>query len=188
MEFPNSNFWNYSSQIWTLPEVESICLELQNTYDADVNILLYCCWVGDKNLSLNDDDMQVLLDTIKPWQTMLKPLRDSREMMQKQLIAMPTHLVDKTINNMNQMELNAEHLAQLALEKALCTDNITPCDSPSCIECSLYNINSYLHTLEELPAVDDAMPQIGKLLSSIYQDEEAIQVALMSGATHAIAK
>lgn len=182
MEFPNSNLWTYTTQLWTLPEVESICLELQNIYDADVNILLYCCWIGDKSLSMNEDDMQVLLDTVTPWQTMIKPLRDSRKMMQQQLVAMPSHLVDQTINNMNQMELNAEHMAQIALEKTYSTRKITPQDGTSSIECSYYNINLYLQALESIPSIDEVMPKINQLLIAIYQDEEAIQMALMSGA------
>ena len=66
MDFPNSEFWNYSTQIWNLPDVKKICLTLQNNFDTDTNMLLYCCWVGDKNLNLNDDDLQSLLDTIQP--------------------------------------------------------------------------------------------------------------------------
>lgn len=182
MEFPNSNLWIYTTQLWAFPEVESICLELQNIYDADVNILLYCCWIGDKKLSMNEDDMQVLLDTVTPWQTMIKPLRDSRKMMQQQLIAMPSHLVDQTINNMNQMELNAEHMAQLALEKAYSANKITPQDGTSAIECSIFNINLYLQTLEDIPSIDEVMPKISQLLIAIYQDEENVQMALMSNA------
>jgi len=181
MEFPDSNLWTHTSQLWTLPEVESICLELQSMYDADVNMLLYCCWIGNKSLSMNEDDMQTLLDTVTPWQTMIKPLRDSRKMMQQQLIAMPSHLVDKTINNMNQMELNAEHMTQLALEKAFSTEKISPSNGPSTVECSFHNINLYLQALESIPSIDEVMPKISQLLNAIYQDEEAVQVALMSG-------
>jgi len=104
MNFPNSEFWNYSTQIWTLPDVESLCLELQNNYDINVNLILYCCWVGDKNLNLNDDDLQILLDTIQPWQTMIKPLRDSRKMMQQHLIAMPANMVNQTESKQYRMQ------------------------------------------------------------------------------------
>jgi len=181
MEFPDSNLWTHTTQLWTLPEVEAICLELQNMYDADVNILLYCCWIGNKSLDMNEDDMQTLLDTVTPWQTMIKPLRDSRKMMQQQLIAMPSHLVEQTINNMNQMELNAEHMTQLALEKAFSTEKTSPINGPSSVECSFHNINLYLHSLESIPSIDEIMHKISQLLNAIYQDEEAVQMALMNG-------
>ena len=182
MDFPNSELWNYTTQIWTLPEVETICLDLQNSYEANINILLYCCWVGDKNLNLNDDDLQALLDTVQPWQTIIKPLRDSRKMMQQHLIAMPANMVDQTIANMSEMELYAEHMTQLALEKALKPEKISPCEGLSNIECSLSNIKSYLNSLDSIESVNDIMPQISQLLTAIFQDEEAVQMAMMSSA------
>jgi len=184
MDFPNSEFWNYSTQAWTLPEVEAICLALQNDIDANINILLYCCWVGDKNRRLNDDDLQTLLDTIQPWQTIIKPLRESRKMIQQQAIAMPTRLKDQTITNMSEMELNAEHMAQLALEKALKPEDISPCNTTdenqtNGVGCSLKNIKSYLNTLDSITSIDAILPQISQLLSAVFQDEEAVQIAMM---------
>ncbi len=180
MNFPKSEFWNYSTQIWTLPNVESICLELQNEHDINVNLMLYCCWVGDKNLSLNDDDLQILLDTIQPWQTMIKPLRDSRKMMQQHLIAMPANMIDQTLENISEMELNAEHMAQLALEKNLKPEKISACENLSNIECSLSNIKTYVGSLSDIASVDEIMPQISQLLTAVFQDEEAVQMAMMS--------
>jgi len=180
MDFPNSELWNYSTQIWTLPEVKVICLALQNNYDANVNILLYCCWVGDKNLSLNDDDIQSLLDSIQPWQTIIKPLRDSRKMMQQHLIAMPANMVDQTVANMSEMELNAEHMSQLAIEKTLKPEMISHCSDQSNIECSLSNIKTYLNSLDGIASADEIMPQISQLLTAVFQDEEAVQMAMMS--------
>ncbi len=184
MDFPNSEFWNYSTHLWTLPEVESICLTLQNDFDANVNLLLYCCWVGDKNLRLNEDDLQILLDTVQPWQTIIKPLRASRKMMQQQAIAMPANMKDQTITNLTEMELNAEHMTQLALEKALKPENIADSNNSSTthensIECCLSNIKSYLKTLDALTSADDIMPQISQLLNAIFADEEAVQIAMM---------
>lgn len=182
MDFPNSELWTYSTQIWTLPEVETICLELQNSYDANINMLLYCCWVGDKNLNLNDDDLQTLLDAVQPWQTIIKPLRDSRKMMQQHLIAMPAEMVDQTVTNISEMELNAEHMTQLALEKALKPGKISSCESLDNIECSLNNIKAYISSLDSISSVNEIMPQISQLLTAIFQDEEAVQMAMMSNA------
>jgi len=187
MDFPNSELWNYSTQIWTLPDVEKICLTLQTNFDTDTNMLLYCCWVGDKNLNLNDDDLQALLDTIQPWQTIIKPLRESRKLIQQQSIAMPSSLKDQTISNMNDMELNAEHMAQLALEKALKLENIASYAQKTegqdtennGIGCSLVNIKTYLSALDSLTSTEEIMPQISQLLTAIFQDEEAVQLAMM---------
>jgi len=184
MDYPNSEFWNYSTQVWTLPGIEPTCLELQNEHLANVNLLLYCCWVGDKSLCINDDDLQVLLDTTQPWQTIIKPLRNSRKMMQQNLIAMPASMIKQTISNISEMELNAEHMEQMALEKALNLEQIAPCTEPSNIECSLLNLSTYLQSLESISSTEQLMPLIIQLLNAIYQDEEAVQLALMNSAAN----
>lgn len=180
MDFPTSELWNYSTQIWTLPEVEEFCLILQDNYDANVNILLYCCWIGDKNLSLNDDDLQTIIDTVQPWQTIIKPLRDSRKMMKQQLIALPASLIEQTVSNITEMEINAEHMTQLALEKVLLPESISTCGEQNSIKCSLNNIKAYLNSLDSISSADEILPQISQLLSAIFQDEEAVQMAMMS--------
>lgn len=175
MDFPKSEFWNYSSQIWTLPDVEAVCLDLQNDYNLNVNILLFCCWVGDRNFKLNDDDLQTLLDVIQPWQTIIEPLRDSRKMMQQNLIAMPSSLRNQTITNISEMEINAEHMAQMALEKALKYSKMSPCKSLNNIECSLSNIKLYIDAVDDVSYADKVVIQVTQLLTAIFQDEAAVQ-------------
>ncbi len=178
MDFPNSALWNYTTQIWTLPDVEAICIDLQNNHDANVNMLLYCCWAGTKNLCLNEDDLQILLDAVQPWQTITKPLRDSRKLMKNQLIAMPAKIVDQTLANITEMELNAEHMAQLSLEKVLKAENISSCKEQNNIKCSLCNISLYINSLDSISSADEILPQISSLLTAIFEDEEAVQMTM----------
>ncbi len=179
MEFPKSDLWNYSTQLWTLPGVESTCLELQANCSADVNLLLYCCWTGDQQRRLTDENIQSLLNAANSWQTVIKPLRESRKLMQKNLIAMPAELVDQTLQNICEMELNAEHMEQLSLEKALTLNALKPCEDTA-IECSLFNLKMYAQSLDQDGNQADITSSISQLLSSIHQDEEAVQMALMT--------
>ena len=39
-------FWDFSVRTYRTDGVPDACLSLQNDYGADVNMLLYCCWVG----------------------------------------------------------------------------------------------------------------------------------------------
>ncbi|VAW61172.1 hypothetical protein MNBD_GAMMA09-361 [hydrothermal vent metagenome] len=172
MEFPNSSFWQYSTQIWSLPEVEPACLNLQNSFGLNVNMLLYSCWIGEQSLCLSDDDLQTLLDSVKPWQTIIQPLRDSRKMMQQNLIAMPTGMVNQTIKNISEMELNAEHMAQLAMEKALNLSKLPRCPDKSPLNCSESNIHAYLKTLDNNSAIDEIKTETGRLLCMLYGDNK----------------
>ncbi len=179
MDFPNSEFWNYSSQIWTLPQVEPLCLDLQDHFDINVNVLLYCYWVGEKKLSLNDDDIQTLIDATLPWSTIIAPLRDSRKMMRQNLIAMSSDMINQTISNINEMEINAEHMTQIALEKALKLEQIEHCNLQNQIECSNNNIKKYVDSLDNSSISDEINRRIFDLHNAIFQDIEAVQEATM---------
>ncbi|HED34416.1 MAG TPA: TIGR02444 family protein [Gammaproteobacteria bacterium] len=171
MKFPESPFWNYSTEIWTLTGVESACLELQDEFGININMLLYSCWTGSQLLCLNDDDLQILLDAINPLQTIITPLRDSRKMMKQSLIAMPSSMIEQTLANIREMELNAEHMAQLALEKALDLKQLKKCADPSSIACCQSNLNAYLQTLDNISSIDTTAQKINQLLNAIYPDE-----------------
>ena len=183
MKFPDSELWNYATQIYQIPEVEGSCLELQNQYDADVNILLYCCWVSEQKHRLSGEDIQILQTTTAPWQTILKPLRDARQMMKQHIILIPSEQQNQTIDNMSEIELNAEHMAQLALEGCLDISQREREAEMSAADCCAQNIYTYLQQLEGVKSISDISEPVSQLLSAIYEDEEAVQMALMMAAT-----
>ena len=183
MKFPKSELWDFSIQTWKIPAVEDACLSLQNTVDADVNILLYCCWLGDKQLLLSSDDILQLIEASNPWQnSILKPLRNARRMMKQHIIAMPAELLDQTVNNMSEMEINAERMQQQSLEKAIDLAQRQPTADRTPLDVSTANLSLYLQQLDQVSAVSDIADDLTRLLDAIYQDAEAIQIALMSAA------
>lgn len=183
MNFPDSEFWNFSVQIYALPEVEKYCLDLQNKYDADINIILYCLWISEKPVILNQDDIELLIEATRPWQeTILKPLRDARKMMKQHIIAMPSEMMNQTISSLSDMEINAEHMSQLALEKTLDLNLNTVPSTQSPIECASTNLSVYLQQLDSISSVDNLANELSNLLNAVFQDPEAVQVALMSDA------
>lgn len=180
MIFPDSPLWNYSTQIYQLAEVESSCLHLQNTFEADVNILLYCCWLAEQGIELDTQDIQRLITATQPWQTsMIKPLREARKMMKQHIIAMPSEMLEQTIANISEMELNAEHMAQLSLEKAIHLKNKQKNTEKNPVEIAAHNLALYSQQLESTSTDSDIMIRLGEFLDAIFQDTEATQSALM---------
>jgi uncharacterized protein (TIGR02444 family) len=49
-----AGFWDFSVRTYRTEGVPDACLSLQNDYGADVNMLLYCCWVGAVHGQFND--------------------------------------------------------------------------------------------------------------------------------------
>lgn len=180
MIFPDSQLWNYSTQIYQSAEVESCCLHLQNTFNADVNILLCCCWLAEQGIELDAQDIQRLIGATQPWQTsMIKPLREARKMMKQHIIAMPSEMLEQTISNISEMELNAEHMAQLSLEKALHLKTRQKNSQKNPVEIAAHNLALYSQALEPTETDRSIMSDLGVLLDAIFQDNEATQSALM---------
>ncbi|HEY9032588.1 MAG TPA: TIGR02444 family protein [Pseudomonadales bacterium] len=183
MKFPSSEFWDFSTRTYQIPQVETACLSLQDNVNADVNIILYCCWLGENRQPLGADDMALLLDTSQRWQqAILQPLRNARRMMKQHIIAMPAELLEQTVRNMSDMEINAEHMEQQALEKALDLDSRPADDSRNPLDISAANLSLYLRQLDGVSGIADIAADVTALLDAIYQDAEAIQLALMSAA------
>lgn len=180
MNFPESPFWNYSSQLFQIADVADACLAMQNNLDADVNLLLFCCWAGDNHHPLNKLDIDKLIQASEPWQTaIIKPLREARKLMKNHIIAMPAHLHKQTITNLNEMELNAEHMAQLDLEKTIEFARPAITDGASAIDMSARNLMLYAKKLEK-NQISDATGYITHLLKHVYGDDEMVQMAMMS--------
>jgi uncharacterized protein (TIGR02444 family) len=179
MKFPESAFWNYSCRQFENRSIADTCLQLQNACDADVNILLYCCWAADNRIQLDNDDLQKLIRASNPWQSaIIKPLRDARRMMKHQIIAMPANLHTQTIANLTEMELNAEHMAQLDLEKTIDFETRTVSDD-EIINISARNLLLYVQTLTAAQTVDSSC-QIADLLKYVYGDAEKAQSAMLA--------
>jgi uncharacterized protein (TIGR02444 family) len=182
MNFPDSELWTFSLQTYAFPEVEKICLKLQNKYDADINIILYCLWAAEKSTRLNQGDINLLIKTTEPWQkSILRPLRDARRMMKQHIIAIPVDLREQTIKNLTEMELNAEHMSQLALEKIINFKRNTNADERSTIENASINLSAYLQQLEAT-SLSNTMKELSDLLNAVFQDPEAVQSTLMNEA------
>ncbi len=113
-------FWDFSIELYGRPGVAEACLELQDSYGFDVNLLLYCFWYGD---CLGSFDQLLLEELVKfslTWkQGIVQPLRTVRRWMENQ-----TQLVSENQASQFQSlrerikseELSAEKLQQEMLE------------------------------------------------------------------------
>ena len=46
MDFPDIPFWDFSVALYSKPGVGAACLGLQDRHEIDVNILMFCLWMG----------------------------------------------------------------------------------------------------------------------------------------------
>lgn len=58
---------DFAFRVYAEPDVEELCLYLQNEYHANVNIVLWACWLQNEDLSLSStwlDDVLISIDTL----------------------------------------------------------------------------------------------------------------------------
>jgi len=111
-------FWNFSLEIYAGEGVAAACLDLQERRGCDVNILLFCCWLGASGRStLTADRLRAILKVTDVWQAeIVRPLRRVRQLLKDKpwTEALP-ETVEAARRRVAEAELAAEHAEQLKL-------------------------------------------------------------------------
>lgn len=106
-------FWEFSLAIYCKQQVAQACLDLQDRRAADVNILLFSCWLATQGCRLNESGFKAAMAAVADWRTqLLEPLRRARRRLKKRFpeIAKPDK---QSINHaIMSAELECERLAQ----------------------------------------------------------------------------
>ena len=113
-DLPSSEFWDFSVDIYNRPDVSKLCLDLQDTYGADVNMLLFACWLGHTGRGqVSVSAWRAMILRLNRWrEKVIKPLRSVRHMLRHEHLA-PAGMKENVFN----CELDAEHVEQLVLER-----------------------------------------------------------------------
>jgi uncharacterized protein (TIGR02444 family) len=74
-------FWTFSLEVYAAPGVAAECLALQRELDVDVNMLLFCAWLGARrNIVLSAEQIEFFEDIVRTWrEDVVKPLRGVRD-------------------------------------------------------------------------------------------------------------
>ncbi len=111
-------FWNFSLEIYNGEGVAEACLDLQERRGCDVNVLLFCCWLGASGRpTLSAERLRTILKASDPWQAeIVRPLRALRKLLKDRPLegALP-ETVDSVRRRVADAELAAEHAEQLRL-------------------------------------------------------------------------
>ncbi|MGI9484921.1 MAG: TIGR02444 family protein [Geminicoccaceae bacterium] len=124
ISWPESAFWTFSTGLYGRPGVEAGCLALQERHDLDVNLLLFALWLADCGVVLDALMFKRAKATVASWHAETTgPLRALRRQLRHRIDAAdPDDIAGKwpvqvTVfrRKILQLELDCEHLAQLAL-------------------------------------------------------------------------
>ena len=136
-------FWNFSLAVYSRPGVAQECLALQDSLNLDVNILMYCAWMGAENkVSLSAQNIIDIEAHVRDWhETVVRPLRALRQAMKK----MP-EMIEPTVVSLRKKvaanELRAEQLEQASLFAI--SEKIIQHAHPAFEDCVSSNVMLYL--------------------------------------------
>lgn len=111
-------FWNFSLELYGGDGVAEACLDLQERRGCDVNILLFCCWLGVSGRpTLTAERLRAVLKASDAWQgKIVRPLREVRKLLKDRTwAAVLPETIDATRRRVADAELAAEHAEQLEL-------------------------------------------------------------------------
>jgi uncharacterized protein (TIGR02444 family) len=106
----DNEFWRFSLAVYGQAEVAKECLALQDGYGIDVNILLFCAWLGMQSVALNREDIEAASRVVAAWQDdVVRPLRTVR------LRVKAFFSDDKFRTGIKDVEIRAEQIEQAML-------------------------------------------------------------------------
>lgn len=139
-EFPPHPFWDYSLRLYAQPGVEEACLTLQDEFDLDVNIVLFCLWTGEEGPGqLTAAEMAEAIARGGQWQgEVVKRLRHIRRTLKKNAFGATMELVEIFRPRAQMLELAAEHVQQLLLAGLVPRKRDT-----TGIDAAIFNLRAY---------------------------------------------
>ena len=129
---PHNPFWDFSLRVYGTAGVAPACLELQDRHGLDVNLLLLCCWLGHcQKAAPTRAEVARLADAVAAWHNdVVRPLRQARRRLKAPGPAIAPALAEALRQEVKRIELDAEHIEQLALAAALPSANPLPAPRP----------------------------------------------------------
>jgi uncharacterized protein (TIGR02444 family) len=120
-EFPDHPFWDFSLDVYMSEGVGAACLALQEAHELDVNVLLYCSWLGASGRGvLNDAEMDAALGAVADWhEEVVRSLRAVRTRMKGGVANAPAELAESLRQRIQKAEIDCEHTEQLMLAAAV---------------------------------------------------------------------
>lgn len=172
MDFPEHPFWDFALRVYKTPGVSEACLEIQERHGVDVNVLLFCCWLGESGRgSVTPERLAEACNAVASWhETVVKKLRAVRRVLKSGIEKAPSDLGASLREQIQKHEIDAEHIELLTLAASvsdLKPDTSRPSDARA--EDAIANVGVYLVSLNAtLMGVDRVA--LGRIIAAAFPE------------------
>jgi uncharacterized protein (TIGR02444 family) len=123
-------FWEFSLAYYSRERVATACLSLQNRRGADVNILLFCCWLATLGCKVEQAGLHEAIAEVEAWRReVLEPLRGARRAVADRFPEIAKSDRQSIKHGMLSAELECERVAQEKI--ALAATGVVPVEDGS---------------------------------------------------------
>ena len=141
------SFWDFSVRTYRTDGVPDACLSLQNDYGADVNMLLYCCWIAVHSGEFDAALFASAGEFSDNWaEHVVVPLRSARTWMKHTGCTageVPTDECMTLRDEIKSVEFAAEKLQQEVLESLAAIGELRNADYDQVLEDVQANLSLY---------------------------------------------
>jgi uncharacterized protein (TIGR02444 family) len=174
------SFWDFSVRTYRTPGVPDACLSLQNDHGADVNMLLYCAWIGAATGAFDGELFNRASEFSGRWaEHVVIPLRDARTWMKHTGCdedPVPTDPCMALREEIKTVEFAAEKMQQEVLETFVSLDQDRDEKPGQIIEDVAANLMLYLEFLD-IQADKDVRNKLRAIISAAFPEIEQKIVA-----------
>ncbi len=174
------SFWDFSVRTYRTSGVPEACLSLQNDQGADVNMLLYCCWVGAAVGPFDDELFSRASEYSARWaENVVIPLREARSWMKHTgCTAEPTPTEDcmQLREQVKSVEFAAEKIQQQVLESMVSVDRTRDERPKQIVEDVAANLMLYLKGLDIQPAIE-VRKKLSVIVCAAFPDFDKMTIA-----------
>ena len=117
LAFPPSDFWDFSLSLYGKPGVAPACLALQERHGLDVNVLMFCLWLGASGRGpVPAATLAEAFAAAEAWhEEAVRPLRAVRRRLKTPVGSADPALAQALRTRIQKIEIDAEHIEQLTL-------------------------------------------------------------------------
>ena len=142
------NRWEFAVRTYRMPGASSACLTLQNLYGADINMLLYCCWISSRLGAFPPKLFEQATEFSSEWTSKaVIPLRSVRTWMKDSDCAtesIPTEVRKRVRHTIKTAELESEKLQLRVLESMVTSKKIPDHRQDQLVGDAITNLKLYI--------------------------------------------
>lgn len=179
MTLPSHEFWRYSLKLYSKNIVKDICLDLQNQFGVNINIILFCCWhTATSRGPLSTEQIQLLISTTDSWHCEItQGLRHLRALISNLPEQNWTSDLRKDIL---AHELTSEHIEQLLMVHTISTSVLKNHSVQQKFDNCVSSLHHYFACLA-IPLDKNIYELLRKLLAEVFQNlSETVDMPQMS--------